>query len=156
MVCTSVRFEQKEFMYVIGWRHVYHYPVFSLGVAHPDFGAHYQLNYITVNWIRTWNEHLNQRKYKINSYNQYLFILFGYKLASWTGLIRLAMSYFEDHIPMELWNHSLINNPIFYDIQIITGEKITICYRIHLEVSSVNVILVFHWIEAWGSLFEKH
>ena len=45
---------------------------------------------------------------------------------------------------------------IFYDIQINTGEKITICHRIHLEVSSVNVILVFHWIEAWGSLFEKH
>ena len=44
----------------------------------------------------------------------------------------------------------------FYDIQINTGEKIMICYRIHLEVSSVNVILVFHWIEAWGSLFEKH
>ena len=44
----------------------------------------------------------------------------------------------------------------FYDIQINTGEKITICHRIHLEVSSVNVILVFHWIEAWGWLFEKH
>ena len=38
----------------------------------------------------------------------------------------------------------------FYDIQINTGEKIMICYRIHLEVSSVNVILVFHWIEVLG------
>ena len=32
---------------------------------------------IILIWIRTWNEHLKQHKYKLNSYNQYSFILFG-------------------------------------------------------------------------------
>ena len=43
---------------------------------------------IILIWIRTWNEYLKQRKYKINSYNQYSFIFIGYSIlnANYVGI----------------------------------------------------------------------
>ena len=39
---------------------------------------YFQFKPIIFIWIRTWNGYFKQRKYKINSNNQYSFILIGY------------------------------------------------------------------------------